>query len=153
MFSEFNYKYFPYIIIKFNGTIKNDNEFYNFIDNWNNINNNKCEYLMIFDTTELNLVNIKYCFLLANFIKKLKLEIKKNNKTYLNKSIIIIKHNFVKYLLDLIFYIEKPIADIYLTTSLLHDIIDKNYDILQEKNLENNLKIIYNIDIVKIFNK
>lgn len=153
MFSEFNYKYFPYIIIKFNGTIKNDKDFYNFLNNWSQINNSKYEYLLIFDTTEMALVNIKYCFLMAIYIKKLKLEIKKNNKTYLNKSIIIIKNNYIKYLLDLVFYIEKPIANVYLTNNKLDDIIYKNSNILNEKNLQNNLKIINNINIIKVFKK
>ena len=47
---------------------------------------------------------------MSAFIKNLK----KNDYQYLQKSIIIVQSNFVKSMLDLIFYIQPPVAPVYI---------------------------------------
>ena len=147
MFATFEEKYAPYYIVKLKGIIKNDNDFYNFTNYWINLNNNKKSFIFIFDTTKVGLINIKYCFMMALFIRNLK-----KNNNYLLKSIIIINNNFIKSLFDLIFYIEKPIATVYLTKDTLDSIIINSNKILNKKEfLENDL--ISKINVLKVFNK
>ena len=108
MFSKFDYKNFPIVYIKLNNNIKNDDDFNNFINEWNNLNNNKKNYEMIFDTQNCGFINPKYCFYMAMFIKKLK----KEKIKFLQKSQIIIYNNNILKLLELIFFFERPIAPV-----------------------------------------
>lgn len=147
MFATFDNTYAPYYIIKLKGIIKNDDDFYNFTNYWINLNNKKESFIFIFDTTQVGLINLKYSFMMALFIKKLK-----KNNNYLLKSIIIINNNFVKSLLDLIFYIEKPIATVYLTKDTLESIIINIDEILNKKKFLKN-DLISKINVLKIFNK
>ena len=41
MFAEFNYNYLPFIKVKFDKNIESDEEFFDFINTWENINNKK----------------------------------------------------------------------------------------------------------------
>lgn len=119
MFSKFDYTNFPIIYIKLNNNIKDDNDFNNFINEWNILNNNKKNYEMIFDTQNCGFVNPKYCFYMAIFIKKLK----KEKVKYLQKSQIIVYNNYILKLLELIFYFEKPIAPVKICLKNNNDII------------------------------
>ena len=57
----------------------------------------------------------KYVLKMSEFIKKLK----RRDIQYLEKSIIFINNNKIKYLLDAIFAIQKPVAPVY-----IYNIID-----------------------------
>ena len=83
--------------------------------------------------------------MMALFIKNLK-----KNNNYLLKSIIIINNNFVKSLLDLIFYIEKPIANVYLTKDTLNSIIIDINQILNQNDFSKN-DLISKINVLKVF--
>tara|TARA_Y100000389_G_C17341474_1_gene453558 strand:- start:558 stop:998 length:441 start_codon:yes stop_codon:yes gene_type:complete len=111
MFSQYDYTYFPVVTVKFNGGIQNESEFYYFTEEWKKLYINGQNFIFIFDTTNMAMMNIKYCIMMAKFIKELKYQ----PYHYLQKSIIIIKNNFVKTLLDIIFFIQKPVANVYLT--------------------------------------
>ena len=158
MFIEYNKQYYPFIIIKFNGSIKNDKEFYEFTNYWLELNDQNKNFVFIFDTFNIGLINIKYCFLMALFIKKLKKQ--KNN--YLQFSLILINNKFIKSLFDLIFLIEKPIANVYISNNSINDIINLNEKIfIKNKNINHNKNsnyeidksILNNISISKIFYK
>ena len=75
MFATFDNTYAPFYIIKLKGIIKNDDDFYNFTNYWINLNNKKKSFIFIFDTTQVGLINLKYSFMMALFIKKLKKKI------------------------------------------------------------------------------
>ncbi len=55
-------------------------------------------------------IPIKYAIKMAYFIKILK----KYEYQYLQKSLILVNSDFIKYLLDLVFAIEKPVAPVYI---------------------------------------
>lgn len=103
-----------YIYIKFN-TIITDSEFEKFIQLWKDLYNLKQEFCFIFDTREMKYSYslIKYSVQMTKFIK----ELKKEKKQYLQKSVILLNKKYISYLLDFIFEIEKPVADIYLWTT------------------------------------
>ena len=73
MFTNFDYSYFPYVIVKLNDTIKDDDDFNYFLNKWSDLYENKKNFIFIFDTTNVGLPQIKYCFKLSFFIKELKM--------------------------------------------------------------------------------
>ena len=52
----------------------------------------------------------KYALKMPMFIKRLK----KREKQYLQKSIILINDNKIKYMLDFIFLVQSPVAPVYI---------------------------------------
>ena len=53
-------------------------------------------------------------------------ELKKKETQYLDKSVILINNNKIKYLLDAIFAIQKPVAPVYIYNINNDDIINEN---------------------------
>ena len=109
MFVDFNYNNFPNIYVTF-GKLETNEEFNMLIDEWLKLYDKKVYFTFIFDTTNLEVYNIKYSFKMSAFIYRLKRE----PIQYLQKSIIIVKNNFIQYLLDLIFFIQSPVATVYI---------------------------------------
>ena len=109
MFVDFNYNDFPIIYVTF-GKLETNEEFNMLIDEWLKLYDKKVYFTFIFDTTNLEVYNIKYSFKMSAFIYRLK----KQSVQYLQKSIIIVKNNFIQYLLDLIFFIQSPVAPVYI---------------------------------------
>tara|TARA_B100000925_G_C21671660_1_gene330101 strand:+ start:101 stop:538 length:438 start_codon:yes stop_codon:yes gene_type:complete len=127
MFANFNYdNYEKKNIVKvvFDTNIIDDNDFDNFLNSWIQLYNLKKDFTFIFDTTNVGYVPIKYSFKMSAFIKNLK----RNDYQYLQKSIILVKSNFVKNMLDIIFYIQPPVAPVYLTQNKedIQDILNGN---------------------------
>lgn len=139
MFCNYDFSHFPLVIIKFIGNIENDNEFYEFINIWENLYNNKQNFMFIFDTTKMCLINIKYSILMAKFIK----QFKKKEHHYLKKSIIIINSKIIKPIIELIFWIEKPVSPIYITNETLENILAHKTHLL-----ENDISTIINISSI-----
>ena len=110
MWAKYDYNNFPIIKVTFNGIIENNDDFIDFINKWKKLYDEKREFEFIFDTKNCGLVNPKYSFYMAFFIKKLK----KKQKQYLKKSTIYIYNKCILYLLKLVFYIEKPVAPVHL---------------------------------------
>ena len=143
MFSIFDYDLVPYVIVIFYGTIKNQIEFDLFLNNWEQLYLEKKEFKFIFDTTQLTFVNPLYCIQMSNFIKKLKTY----PIQYLKESLIIINSKFIERLLRIIFFLQSPVAPVYLISNSLTEIKNK----IAQKN-EINYKIINNLDILLTFN-
>ena len=120
MFANFDYTNFPYVIVKLNETIKDDDDFNYFLNKWSELYENKKDYIFVFDTTNVGFPPIKYCFKLSIFIKTLR----QQQKQYLKKSYIIVKSNTVRYLLDLIFKLQPPIADVKIVDNDLDETIN-----------------------------
>ena len=125
MFANFDYKLFPVVIVKFSKTIENEEDFNNFLIRWLQLYKNARYFTFIFDTSDVGFPPIKYCFRMTNFIKKLR----KQKIQYLNQSIIIVKNKNVRKLLNLIFFIQPPVAPIYLTLDNLEYILDNLNDL------------------------
>jgi len=132
MFVEFNYDNFPLVHVTF-GKLNSSEEFNIFINEWLELYRKKEEFTFIFDTSNLEVYNIKYSLKMSVFIYKLK----KEPVQYLNKSIIIVKNNFIQYLLDLIFFIQSPVAPVYIIKDS-----DNVQKILDNEDIEE-CKIIY----------
>jgi hypothetical protein len=115
MFVTFNYDNFPLVYVIF-GKLNSTEEFDIFINKWLDLYRKKEEFTFIFDTSNLEVYNIKYSFKMSAFIYRLK----KEPKQYLKKSIIIVKNNFIQYLLDLIFFIQSPVAPVYIIKNELN---------------------------------
>ena len=110
MWATFDDSAFPIIRVKLKGKIQNNVDFCNFITTWDSYNLRRSEYVFIFDATEVGRVSIKYAFKMASFIKDLK-----RKEQYLKGSIIIVQSKYLRTLLNLIFKLQKPVANVYMT--------------------------------------
>ena len=128
MFAQYIYDdYEKNNIVKvvFNSSIKDDNDFDKFIEEWLYLYNLQKEFIFIFNTTNVGYIPIKYSLKMSAFIKNLK----SKDYQYLKKSIILVQSNFVKNMLDLIFYIQPPVAPVYLTQNKedINNILNENF--------------------------
>ena len=107
MFIDFNYNNFPNIYVTF-GKLETNEEFNILTNEWLKLYEQKIPFMFIFDSSDLEVYNIKYSFKMSAFIYRLK----KEPIQYLQKSTIIVKNSFIHRLLDLIFFIQKPVAPV-----------------------------------------
>ena len=110
MFSEYNYDDLPNVKVTFNEGPNKLEEYDDFINKWLELYDKKENFTFIFDTTNMKNPSYKYALKMSQFIKTLK----KKDIQYLEKSIILINSNNIKYLLDGIFLIQKPVAPVYI---------------------------------------
>lgn len=138
MFAEYDYKLFPIVIVNFSKNIENDSDFDNFLKKWLELYKNKRDFIFIFDTTNVGFPPIKYAIRMSMFIKKLR-----NQTThYLKKSFIIVRNNNVLRLLNFIFYLQPPVATVYLTKESKEKIIsciNLNTENITDSNKDNNI--------------
>tara|TARA_Y200000002_G_scaffold338590_1_gene308044 strand:- start:174 stop:584 length:411 start_codon:yes stop_codon:yes gene_type:complete len=111
MFAQFDNSKFPLVQVNLAKTIESNEDFQNFLDKWMEYYTEKKEFTFIFDTSDVGFPPIKYCFKMSSFIKKLR----KEEKQYLQKSIIIVKSKTVMRLLNLIFFLQAPVAPVVMT--------------------------------------
>ena len=111
-FSTYDVSNFPKVKVLLIGNIDNDTEFEQFKQGWLDcyLNHDNTPFTFIFDTRQMGYVSVVYAFKMSQFIK----EIKKSKNKLLQKSIIIVSHRYINMLLNMIFYIEKPIAPVYI---------------------------------------
>ena len=109
MFVQFNYDNFPNVYVTF-GKLNSTEEFNIMTSEWLRLYEQKIPFTFIFDTTNLEVYNIKYSFKMSAFIYRLK----KEPEQYLQRSIILVTNSFIQSLLDLIFFIQSPVAPVYI---------------------------------------
>ena len=109
MFVKFNYDNFPNVYVTF-GKLNSNEEFNILTNEWLKLYEQKIPFTFIFDSSNLEVYNIKYSFKMSAFIYRLK----KEPIQYLQKSIIIVNNSFIQSLLDLIFFIQSPVAPVYI---------------------------------------
>lgn len=135
MWATFDDSEYPLIRVKLKGKIKNNVDFCNFTTTWESYNSRRTEYVFVFDSREVGYVNMKYAFKMASFIKDLK-----RKEQYLKSSIIIVENKYLRFLLNLIFKLQKPVADVYMTRDASENHIERirnviygsyNYDLTQ----------------------
>ena len=114
MVAIFDRTKFPLVYIKLSGTISSDEEFESFTTEWKSYDEMRKPYSFIFDSEEVGFVNIKYAVKIAQFIQTLKEQI---DNVYLEKSIIICNRTYIHYMLSFIFYLQKPVAPVYIVNS------------------------------------
>jgi len=109
MFVKFNYDNFPNIYVTF-GKLNSTKEFNILTNEWLRLYEQKKPFTFIFDSSNLEVYNIKYSFKMSAFIHRLK----KEPEQYLQRSIILVTNSFIQNLLDLIFFIQSPVAPVYI---------------------------------------
>ena len=109
MFVQFNYDNFPNIHVTF-GKLNSTEEFNILTSEWLRLYEQKKSFTFIFDSSNLEVYNIKYSFKMSAFIHRLK----KEPEQYLQRSIILVTNSFIQHLLDLIFFIQSPVAPVYI---------------------------------------
>jgi hypothetical protein len=124
---------FPIIKISFNAEKQIESEFDEFLQEWIKLYDEEKEFYFIFDTCELGMLNVKYAYKMSKFIK----EIKKRDKQYLKKTLIIVKNQYISFLLNIVFSLTKPVANVYLFSNTDDKIIKEDiHNIKNETELE-----------------
>jgi hypothetical protein len=133
MWANYDYHNFPIVSVKFNNKIENESDFTQFLKKWILLYNDKKDFTFIFDTLNVGIPNMKYCYRMTKFISSLK----NFNHQYLQQSIIIVSNKYIKYLLNLIFRLQKPVATVYIYNVTKNNPYD--YHILLNKISKNEL--------------
>jgi hypothetical protein len=114
MWAEFDITNFPHVKVKLNKNIENDEDFQLFLDKWMNLYDYNTYFTLTFDTTEVGWVSPKYAFKMASFINRLKERKKEGKEEFLQYSNIYYSSWYVKYLLKMIFFLQSPVAPVYI---------------------------------------
>lgn len=128
MFATFDYSlYNSHSIVKVMLHNKiNETYFNDFIKKWKDLYKLKKKFVFIFNTKNIGLMPLSYSIQMSQFISKLK----KEPIQYLEKSIIIVNSNIVKYMLNIIFTYQSPVAPVYLvelnnnTNNIINNILN-----------------------------
>ena len=119
MFANFDYQYFPYVIVTFQQKIDDQEDFESFLRAWLRLYQLKQDFYFIFDTSKMGFINPKYCLMMSLFIR----DLKEREYQYLQKSYIITNSKLINRLLDIIFYLQSPVAPVYITENCLSEVI------------------------------
>lgn len=131
----------PIVNVKMKGKISCQEDFDHFTQEWLNLYDLGERFTFVFDTTEVGFVSSKYAIKMGDFIKDLK---RNRDNSFLERSIIITKSFWVRTLLKLIFFIESPVAPVYITR------VDKNIDINTLLNdIKNNRRLDKSISVYR----
>lgn len=141
MFFEINLSLFPIVLIKFKNQEINDRDFDFFLRSWENIYSYQKNFALIFDMTDMPVYSLRYSFKMASFIKK----IRDFPTQYLKKSIMVIDNDKILQMLKFIFYLQPPVADIYLTKENITNILNHIEN-------DNNIYELTSVDRIKIDN-
>jgi hypothetical protein len=133
MFVKFNYDNFPNVHVTF-GKLNSNEEFNILTNEWLKLYEQKMPFTFIFDSSNLEVYNIKYSLKMSAFIYRLK----KEPIQYLQKSIIIVNNSFIQSLLDLIFFIQSPVAPVYIIkdSNNVQKILDDYLDDIEYKYID-----------------
>ena len=99
----------PLFKIKF-GKMEDKSEFEKFKEFWKRLHQKMDTYMLMFDTLDMPILDVSYCYQMAKFIKILK----QDERKPLKYSVIIIKSSIIRGLLNIIFKLQRPIATVYL---------------------------------------
>ena len=127
MWATFDDTEFPKVKITFQGVPANDADFVDFLTQWDSYNTqrNNTPYVFIFDTTNVGMVNPKYALKMSDFIKELK-----KRPQFLKASVIKSSSKYTRFLLRLIFWIQKPVANVYILSKNDDTIVNNLADLL-----------------------
>lgn len=124
MFATYDVTKFPNIFVTFSKDLSNDADFYSFTNEWTRLYEYEKPFVLIFNTIPVEHVSVKYCFYMAAFIKK----IRRMQVQYLQKSFIIVKNKTILNLLEIIFYLQPPVADVF----ICDDVVENNFNIIKQ---------------------
>jgi len=136
MFANFDLNQFPLVKVSFETSVKDENDFDDFLTQWLCVNSQQKPYSLFFDTTNIGIMNPKYAIRAGSFIK----ELKKQKPTYIQYSIIVVNHKYIRYLLDFVMSYQKPSAPVYIVDNLENGINVLN-KLLSYKDCDENKKV------------
>lgn len=110
MFAVFDKEDFPIVKVTMNGKPESEQDFDNFLNEWTKLYEERNDFTFVFYTENVSNPDIKYSIKMSQYIKNLR----KKDYQFLQKSIILINRNKVRWMLDFIFEIQPPVADVYL---------------------------------------
>lgn len=105
---------FPIVKYVFTEAAITDADFDLFLGTWEGLYAHGSPFVLIFDTTNMAIPNPKYCFKMSVFIKK----IRRFTPQYLHASYIAVRSNAIAALLELIFYLQPPVAPVHLVREI-----------------------------------
>lgn len=105
---------YPIINVVFNDCKQSDEEFNKIFDKWEDMYEEKKDFIFIIDTTNINSLNLNYAYKMAKFIKKMKKEYEYH---YLNKTMIVMNNNFILNIIKILLSLTSPISEMYLIKS------------------------------------
>lgn len=108
--ANFDTSNFPDVKVTMEGVINNQKEFDDFIQGWRELYSSGETFELEFDTSKVGSVSMKYAFQMRSFIR----ELKSSYPRLLVKSHIKVNSRWVRFLLKIIFFFEKPVADVYI---------------------------------------
>lgn len=108
--AQFDTSDFPRVKINMTGVINSPEDYEKFIHNWRQLYKRNTVFTLHFDTSNVGMVSIKYAFKMRSFIR----ELKSKYPRLLTKSYIKVNSKWVRFLLKIIFFMEKPVADVYI---------------------------------------
>ena len=140
MFYEYDKSSFPLVKVNIVGIPTNE-EFDNFLREWLQLYEEQKDFSFLFDIRELGNVSLKYCVKMSLFIYKLR----KKEYQYLQKSVIILNDNRVKRLVDFIFAIQPPVADVFILMNQTDSLKDLEHfsNIINRTNLDEFENVVF----------
>lgn len=139
MWANYDYSNQPIVKVIFEKSIKDEEDFNQFLKEWVTLYDNKKDFFFILDTRNVGLIKMKYVHKMVKFIKKMK----QFEHQYLQKSIVIVDNTIIRYLLNIIFNLTKPLATVHIVSdkNILNefDTIENEtqYNEIIEKNISN----------------
>jgi len=126
--ASFDMTNFPVVNVKLSGGIRDQDDFNNFLKEWEMLNSGD-PFVLNFDTRDVGWVSPKYAIKMSNFIKR----IKRERNSMLSYSLIRSNSFWTKSLLRLIFSLEKPLAPVYVhnidtssfDSEIIRDVVDR----------------------------
>ena len=111
MFANFDYTNFPIVKVTCNGDVIKKADYEHFKEQWIYIHSLNKKFTLVFDTRNIGMVNTVYCIRIANFVK----DYRDEEEELLQKTIVIITSQYVRFVLRFLCTIEKPTKPIYIT--------------------------------------
>lgn len=136
MWAKYDYSTRPIIKVLFDKNIEDEADFNQFLKEWVNLYEEKKDFYFILDTRNVGLIKMKYVHKMVKFIKKMK----EFEYQYLQKSIVIVDNTIIRYLLNIIFNLTKPLATVHIVSdkTILNEFNNIENEEQFHKNIENN---------------
>jgi hypothetical protein len=101
----------PLVVFEFTSEPIADADFDRFLAEWEALHAGPSPFALLFDTARMAIPHPKYCIKMAQFIKK----IRRIEPQRLSRSVIVVQSQTIASLLELVFYLQPPVAPVYLT--------------------------------------
>lgn len=112
MWAKYDFSQEPIVKVEFEKNISGDDDLNEFLKEWIGLYEQKKDFFFILDTRNVGLIKMKYVNKMVKFIKKMK----QFEYQYLQKSIIIVNNTMIRYLLNIIFNLTKPLATVHIVS-------------------------------------